>query len=68
MILRYDRQADALYLRFDDSRIVESEELRPGVVFDYDEQNRIVAIEILDLGKRGIPDEALSRMEYEIAR
>ena len=50
--LHVDQQADALYLRLDDSRIVESEEVSPGVVLDYDEQNRVVGVEILEISKR----------------
>lgn len=34
MKLHVDREADALYLRLDDSSIVESEEVSPGVVLD----------------------------------
>lgn len=48
MKARYDAKADALYVRFADAPVIESEEVRPGVVFDYDDQGRIVAVEILD--------------------
>jgi uncharacterized protein YuzE len=48
MKARYDAEADALYVRFADAPVIESEEVRPGVVFDYDDQGRIVAVEILD--------------------
>ncbi|CAH1659407.1 conserved hypothetical protein [Hyphomicrobiales bacterium] len=44
----YDPEVDALYVRFAESRIVESEEVRPGIVFDLDETGRIVGVEILD--------------------
>jgi uncharacterized protein YuzE len=52
MKLKVDREADALYLRLDDSRIVESEEVSPGVVLDFNEQNQVVGIEMLNLSKR----------------
>ena len=52
MKLHVDQKADALYLRLDDSKIIESEEVSPGVVLDYDEQNRVVGVEILNLSKR----------------
>jgi len=42
---RYDPEADILYVRLAEAEIVESEEIRPGVVFDYDADGRIVAIE-----------------------
>ena len=44
----YDPDADALYLRLAEAGIVESEEVRPGIVFDFDAQGRVVGIEILD--------------------
>lgn len=52
MKLNVDRQADALYLRLDDSPIVESEEVSPGVVLDYNEANEVVGVELLQLSKR----------------
>lgn len=48
MKTRYDTEAAALYLRFAETPVSESEEVRPGIVFDFDSEGRIVAIEILD--------------------
>lgn len=47
-----DGKADALYLRLEDSAIVESEEVSPGVVFDYNEENQVAGIELLYLSKQ----------------
>ena len=52
MKLKVDHEADALYLRLDDSRIVESEEVSPGVVLDYNEHEQVVGVEILGISKR----------------
>ena len=52
MKLRVDKEADALYFRLDDSRIVDSEEVSPGVVLDYNESNEVVGVEMLHLSKR----------------
>jgi uncharacterized protein YuzE len=52
MKLKVDPEADALYLRLDDSRIIDSEEVAPGVVLDYNEQNQVVGVEILGISKR----------------
>lgn len=52
MKLKIDREADALYLTLDDSDVVESEEVSPGIVVDYNVDNNIVGIEILYLSKR----------------
>jgi len=52
MKLKVDEQADALYLRLDDSKVIESEEVSPGVVLDFNDQNQVIGIEILHLSKR----------------
>ena len=52
MKLRVDKEADALYLRLDDSAITESVEASPGVVLDYSEANEVVGVEILRLSQR----------------
>ena len=44
----YDPEADALYVRFADAKIVESETVAPGIVLDFDSDGRIVALEVLD--------------------
>ena len=45
---RYDREADALYVQLADATIVGSEEVRPGIMLDFDAAGRVVGIEILD--------------------
>ena len=52
MRLHVDKEADALYLRLDDSKIIESEEVSPGVVLDFNERNQVVGIEMLNLFQR----------------
>lgn len=44
----YDPDADALYVRFAAAKVVESEEVSPGVVIDFDAEGRIVGVEVLD--------------------
>ena len=43
MKLHVDKQADALNLRLDDSATVESKEVSPGILVDYDESNEDVS-------------------------
>ena len=64
MRLHVDKAADALYLRLDDSKIVESEEVAPGVILDYNEQNEVVGIEMLNLSKR-TPNLKATALEFE---
>jgi uncharacterized protein YuzE len=47
----YDRGADALYIRLNDAPIIESEEVRPGVVLDFDDNDRVVGVEVMHAGK-----------------
>ena len=66
MKLHVDKNADALYLRLDDSSIVESAEVSPGVVLDYNESNEVVGVEMLYLSKRS-SNLNLSALEFETA-
>ena len=56
MKLKVDKQSDALYLRLDEAAVVESEEVQPGVILDYDAADNVVGIEILNLSKRVAPE------------
>ena len=47
----YDAETDALYVRFADSPVLESEEVADGVVLDFDAEGRIVAFELLEARK-----------------
>ena len=66
MRLHFDEKADALYLRLDDSSVVESEEVRPGVVLDFDQRNQVVGIEILRVKER-VPLANLRQIQFEVA-
>ena len=47
MKIHFDEQADALYIRLGDAQIVASEEVKPGIILDFNAQDQVVAIEIL---------------------
>ncbi len=64
MKLTIDSSADALYLRLDTSPIVESEEVSPGVVLDYNKDNEVVGVEMLYLSRRS-PNLDLSDLQLE---
>jgi uncharacterized protein YuzE len=44
MRLKVDKENDALYFRLDEAEIVESEEVQPGVILDFDKDNRWLAL------------------------
>jgi uncharacterized protein YuzE len=62
----FDQESDALYFRLDDSKIVESEEVSPGVLLDFNEKNQVVGFEILNVKKR-VPEASLKEMKFEVA-
>jgi uncharacterized protein YuzE len=47
----YDDKNDTLFIRFAQEQIVESEEIAPGVIFDYDEDGKMVGFELLNASK-----------------
>lgn len=52
MKIEYDPKADAMYIRLIAGTVVESDEVRPGVVFDFDINGRVLGIEMLDVSLR----------------
>ena len=47
-----DKETDALYLRLDELQIVESQEVAPGIILDYNNSDQVVGIVMLNLSKR----------------
>lgn len=66
MRVHFDKQSDAIYFRLDDSKIVESEEVKPGIILDFNEHDQVVGVEILNAGKR-VPESSLKQMLFEVA-
>ena len=66
MKVQFDPEADALYVSFSGGKIAETEEVRPGVMFDYDADGRIVALEFLYVSKNLSAPE-LKRLALEVA-
>ena len=66
MRIRYDEEVDALYIRLDDSKVVESEEVKPGIVVDFNAKKQVVGIEVLNL-KRRVPKADLKQLKVLVA-
>lgn len=62
MKLHYDKSQDALALHFSDKGCIASDEIRPGIIFDYDKAGKVVGIEILDASK------ILSKKEFKLVK
>jgi uncharacterized protein YuzE len=66
MKVHFDEQADALYIRLDDTEIVESEEVKPGLILDFNAADQVVGIEILRVKER-VPLSQLKQLQFEVA-
>ncbi|CAN5653602.1 DUF2283 domain-containing protein [soil metagenome] len=52
MKVNYDAETDTLTVVLLDAPVAESDEDKPGVVLDYDDDGNLVSIEILDASSR----------------
>jgi len=66
MKVTVDKEADALYMRLSDTCIHNSEEVKPGVILDYDDKNNLVGVEILRVSER-VPSATLKSVLVESA-
>lgn len=66
MKLRVDKEADALYLRLNDTEIIDSEEIKPDFILDYDRDNNVVGVEILNLSKH-VSKGSVQKLNFETA-
>jgi len=64
MKLKIDKENDTLYFRLDENAIVESEEIRPGVILDFDKDGRVVGIEFLNIAER-VNQEELTTLQFQ---
>ena len=51
MQVTYDRETDTLTITLRDAKIQESDEVRPGVIADFDSEGQVVRFEILRASK-----------------
>jgi uncharacterized protein YuzE len=52
MRLTVHKNDDALYLRLDDTPIIESEEVSDGIILDYNAEGKVIGIEVLYISQR----------------
>jgi len=54
MEILYDKVADALSIRLSGEKIIESEEIKTGIILDYGTKGNLIGIEILNFSSREI--------------
>jgi uncharacterized protein YuzE len=64
MKIKYDKETDVIYIKFSDKPITESGEDKSGIIIDYDSDDNIVGIEILNASTRM---EQPNSVNYEFA-
>ena len=52
MKIKYDEETDAIFFILSDKKIVESEEITKGVIVDYDDDDQLASIEVLNFRSR----------------
>ncbi len=52
MKIEFDKQADALYIYIQEKPVNKTKEIEEGILVDFDEENRLIGLEILDVTKR----------------
>ncbi len=64
MLIRYNKEVDVVYIQFSEKKVAKSDEDKPGIIIDYDNEGSIVGIEVLDASKKmGQPNGVI----YEVA-
>ncbi len=63
MKIKYDKETDVLYIQLSNKAIAESGEDNKGVIVDYDNENNVVGIEILNASAK-LPQPNI--VEYEM--
>ena len=65
MKVTFDEASDALYVRLDDTPVMESETVTHGIILDYDKNDQVVGVEILGVVDRIDPGE-LRSMRFDV--
>lgn len=64
MKVKYDKENDVIYISLSNKPVAESDIEKPGIILDYDSDENIVGIEVLNASKKM---ERPMKVEYEVA-
>jgi len=52
MKIKHNKQTDTIYIKFNGNNVNESETIKEGFIIDYDENGKIVGIEIINVSEK----------------
>ena len=52
MKIEFDQVADALYVQLTEGKIEKTEEIKPGMILDYDANGNVLGVELLYVSRR----------------
>jgi uncharacterized protein YuzE len=64
MEISYDKDADALYIKFIEGVFSKNHKVDDSVIIDYDDEGKILGIELLDV-KKNLPGKSLSELSIK---
>ena len=67
MRVTYDEEVNALYIRIKETPYYESDEIKHGLILDYDREGNLIAVEILDATGYLSPEE-LATLNFNLQR
>ncbi|TFF90358.1 MAG: DUF2283 domain-containing protein [Promethearchaeota archaeon] len=65
MEFKYDKVANALYIRFSSEKVVNSDEIAHGIILDYGKNDNVIGVEILNFTDRKLNLNDLVQMNVE---
>jgi uncharacterized protein YuzE len=64
MKIKYDKEADVVYIQLSDNKVFESKQEKQSVIIDYDSNGSVVGIEILQASSH---IDKVAGISYELA-
>lgn len=64
MEIRYDSEADAMYIEFSEGTFSSNKKIDNNTIVDFDKKGNLLGIELLSVSKR-IPKESLSEIKVK---
>ncbi|OGC07092.1 hypothetical protein A2230_07030 [candidate division WOR-1 bacterium RIFOXYA2_FULL_36_21] len=64
MNISYDKQADAMYIRFQEDKVEKTIKIQEGIIIDINSNGNLLGIELLDVSLK-MPLESLSHIGFD---